>query len=219
MGLDISLALTFMLFVRVKFIQKLIGQCNQSTPQHCNTNKELSSLASICDNSISILSDSSKAFLTLPGQVTLSKTESRKIYPAAHQSSSTYVRNTNSSSHLYESPKHLYNYEFEHRYHCQSSSSALNSPAYINCTPPNRNIYPLTVNNHLGPSIASMTLRHNSSNQSSSTCWHMLMNNTKSLTFFISIADTVGLRPSLPSQHQHFRFDRCSSIYSWDVNN
>lgn len=126
-GLDVSLSLSFLLFARLKYVYAACAKCSReqqhsSTPTHCSS-KDLSSSSSMRDNSISILSESSKTFLTLPGQISLAKMlDSPKIYPSPHRSSSTYARNCNPSSHLYESPKHLYKYEFER--HLYNNSAA-----------------------------------------------------------------------------------------------
>lgn len=149
-GVDTSLCLAVVLFIRIKYVCSVIHKCadRSSTPRH--SSKELSSLASIRENSISILSESSKPFLTLPGQISLGKMlESPKIYPSGHQSSSTYI--SNPSSHLYESPKHLYNYEFERPrpfYHTQAApprNASTPDPAY---------------RHYLGSVLTPMTLQH-----------------------------------------------------------
>lgn len=150
LGLDSALALAFLLLVQPKCILALLHKCRQSTPTHCS-NKDLSSSSSMHGNSISILSDSSKAFLTLPGQISLSKMlDSSKIYPSPHRSSSTYGRSCNGSMHLYESPKHLYRFECDrYGFGTTVSSAALkHSSSRTNCTtvlPPTR------PSSHLGP--------------------------------------------------------------------
>lgn len=165
-GLDVGLSLSFLLFARLKYVSAACGKCSErqhsSTPTHCSS-KDLSSSSSMRDNSISILSESSKTFLTMPGQISLAKMlDSPKIFPSPHRSSSTYARNCNPSSHLYESPKHLYKYEFE-RYVYQQNGTTVSSggggggmpPANTLFTPQSSmangrgNLYPLRVNSRL----------------------------------------------------------------------
>ena len=147
-GLDIGLSLAFVLFGRLKYVSALV-KCHQSTPTHCS-NKDLSSSNSIRDNSISILSESSKTFLTLPGQISLSKMlDSPKIYPSPHRSSSTYGRNCNPSSHLYESPKHLYKYEFDRYLYKQNGCSNTNSAYNLSSNPTRNSMYSLRANSRL----------------------------------------------------------------------
>lgn len=162
-GLDVGLSLSFFLFARSKYVYAVCAKCthrhHSSTPTHCS-NKDLSSSTSMRDNSISVLSESSKTFLTMPGQISLAKMlDSPKIFPSPHRSSSTYARNCNPSSHLYESPKHLYKYEFE-RYlypHNGTASSGGGGmpPSNTLYTPQSSmangrgNLYPLRVNSRL----------------------------------------------------------------------
>ena len=136
--------------------------CNNLTiGQHQQQQQQIESSASSSidskqtrENSISILSDTSKTFLTLPPSSTangqMSMLGSPKIYPT-HQSSciygngfniiaspshittnSTTSNNINPSSHLYESPSHLYNYEYERRFvvgQKNGKNSLLSSPS------------------------------------------------------------------------------------------
>nr|XP_027203878.1 uncharacterized protein LOC113797660 [Dermatophagoides pteronyssinus] len=136
--------------------------CNNLTiGQHQQQQQQIESSASSSidskqtrENSISILSDTSKTFLTLPPPSTangqMSMLGSPKIYPT-HQSSciygngfniiaspshittnSTTSNNINPSSHLYESPSHLYNYEYERRFvvgQKNGKNSLLSSPS------------------------------------------------------------------------------------------
>ena len=147
-GLDVGLLLAFLLFCRLKYVSA-VAKCHHSTPTHCSS-KDLSSSTSMRDNSISILSESSKTFLTLPGQISLSKMlDSPKIYPSPHRSSSTYGRNCHPSSHLYESPKHLYEYEYD-RYLYQQNGAVPANAAYTPSSMATRaNLYTLRVNSRL----------------------------------------------------------------------
>ena len=129
-GLDIALLLSFILLARLKYASALLEKCSQSTtPTHHCSSKNLSSSRSMHANSISILSESSKTFLTLPGQISLSKMlDSPKIYPSPHRSSSTYGRGCNPSMHLYESPKHLYKFGCDHYTFRHSNGNSIVQP-------------------------------------------------------------------------------------------
>lgn len=141
----------------MKNLYDLFIKCHRSSSsknvQHCyngvNMGQESASSSidskQTRDNSISILSDTSKTFLTLPGQMTLG---SPKIYPNTHQSSCVYAFNANSSntinigndnnsnpsSHLYESPSHLYNYEFDQRYSNGNNTNRQYPPTFSHRT-------------------------------------------------------------------------------------
>ena len=167
-GLDVGLSLSFLLFARLKYVYLACAKCSgqhqhSSTPTHCSS-KDLSSSSSMRDNSISILSESSKTFLTLPGQISLAKMlDSPKIYPSPHRSSSTYARNGNPSSHLYESPKHLYKYEFERHLYNGSAGGGSGGMTASNTlyTPSSMangrgSLFPLRVNSRLAHCPPSM---------------------------------------------------------------
>ncbi|KPM05866.1 hypothetical protein QR98_0043380 [Sarcoptes scabiei] len=143
-GIDIAISLAFLMFARVKYLFNLLIECktalidgaNRSSPtesngseRHCFSANIINGQESVTssidskqtrDNSISILSDASKTFLTMMpnGQISIG---SPKIYPS-HQSSYIYHNDygdrsnqSNPNAHLYESPSHLYNYEFDRR--------------------------------------------------------------------------------------------------------
>ncbi|KAJ6225824.1 hypothetical protein RDWZM_004369 [Blomia tropicalis] len=187
-GLDIGLVFAFLLLARRRYASILIDRCLQSSnvDVHCsNDNKNNLSSSSkesgsiIRDNSISILSDTSKTFLTLPNgpiskimdqqqqqqhhqplyqrQPQVTHLQTGKVYPSPHRSSISSMltaydcvpKQTNPSSHVYESPKHLYKYEHDRYLFRNGTTTATTMQLRNNNNSTSRNnLYTLRLNSH-----------------------------------------------------------------------